>query len=92
MRLSPGLGLLVKALDVGLELLAVHPPDPSSADLDGRKLTGSHECVDLRNRDAEIRGHIVEREKPRLKVAFPLWFLGRRHPSKIAPGRVGYVE
>ena len=60
MFLGPSLGFLVKALDVLLELLAVHPPYASAADLDRRQLSGAHERIDLGHAHAQIFRHIVQ--------------------------------
>jgi hypothetical protein len=49
----------VKPLDVCLELLPIHPPDPSTADLDGRELSGPHKRIDLGDGDAEVIGHVL---------------------------------
>ena len=47
MFFRPLLGFLVKTLHVLLQLLAVHPPHPAAADLDGGQLIGDR-CVDGR--------------------------------------------
>lgn len=53
----------MKSLDVGLELSLVHPPDAPPADLYGGQGSRSHQSVDLRHADAQVRRHVFESEK-----------------------------
>jgi hypothetical protein len=86
--------LLVHALDVGVELEAVHPPDASAAELHGRKLAATHQRVDLRDPHVEDRGHILQRVEPGLDAGrghvgllgvTPLQVAGRLQPPATAP-------
>src|SRR5215218_4834908 len=58
--------LLVHALDVALELQAVHPPDAAPAELDRRQLAAADQRVDLGGADVEDRGHVLQRVEPGL--------------------------
>src|SRR5215217_2324580 len=58
--------LLVHALDVALELEAVHPPHPAPAELDGGQLAAADQRVDLGDPDVEDRGHVLQRVEPGL--------------------------
>src|SRR5215218_6216962 len=58
--------LLVHTLDVRVELEAVHPPDATPAELDGRELAAAHQRIDLRDPDVEDRGHVLQRVEPGL--------------------------
>jgi hypothetical protein len=58
--------LLVHALDVPLELQAVHPPDASSTELHRRQLAAADQRIDLSDPDIEDRGHVLERVEPGL--------------------------
>jgi hypothetical protein len=64
-RLDEVARLRVHPLDVGLELTGLHPPLASSADLDGRQLTGSHQRVGLGRRDVQHLGDVGKLEEPR---------------------------
>jgi hypothetical protein len=57
--------LLVHPLDVGLELVAVHPPHAPPAQLDGGQLAAADQRIDLRHPHVEDRGHVLERVEPR---------------------------
>jgi hypothetical protein len=63
----PLLGLVHKALEVVVELLPIHPPNPSSADLDRGQVPGADECIDLRHADtcAELNGWPIGGHDPR---------------------------
>ena len=88
MGFSPGVGLLVQALDVGLELGPVDPPYSSAPDLDGGQLSRPHQRIDLRDAHAQIGGHILEREKARLdlRARFLCSRLARHGPTIPADG------
>ena len=88
----PFAGFLVKAIDVGLELVAVHSPDASTADLDRRQLSGTDERVCLRDAHGKIGRHIFERHEARLHARF-LSLRARfvAHLQKIAVGDDGYL-
>jgi hypothetical protein len=58
--------LLVHALDVALELDAVNPPHPASAELDGGQFAAADQRVDLGGPDVEDRGHVLQRVEPGL--------------------------
>ena len=93
MRLSPCLGLLVKLLDVCLELLPVDPPHAAAPDLDRRELSGADEGVHLRNAHAQVGGHVIEREESRLDLGTGLF--GRRlpwHAPRITADEDGYMD
>lgn len=88
MFLRPLLGFFVESLDVGLELVPIDPPHPSPADLDGGKIAGSHQGIDLRHAHAQVSGHVVEREEARFDVGTRLlWGRLLCHASRLA--RVG---
>ena len=84
MLLRPSLGLLMKALYVVFELLAVHSPHASTADLDRGQLAGPDERVDLRHTDAQVLRHVIQGEKSCLD-------LGHRRMT-IAVDSVGYLN
>jgi hypothetical protein len=63
MTSSPVAGLFVLALDKGIELPTVHAPHTAAPELDGGEVTRSDEGVGLRNADAEVRRHVVERKE-----------------------------
>lgn len=83
MIFRPLLGLLVKSLDVLLQLAPIDPPHASAPDLDRRKLAGAHERVDLGDADAQIGGHVVQCEEARLDLG---------HRQTIAADRAGYLN
>lgn len=93
MLLRPLLGFLMKPLDVLIELVLVHPPDAAAADLDRRKLARPDQRIDLRNRDAQVSGHVFERDEARLDVrsAFSLCRFAPCHDPKIASVGPGYL-
>src|SRR4029453_8453318 len=70
-------GLLVHALDVGVELEAVHTPDAAPAQLDRRELAAADQRIDLGDPDVEDRGHILQRVEPGLDA-------GRGHMDLLA--------
>jgi hypothetical protein len=94
MALGPRPGLFVEPVDVDLQLLAIDAPHTPATELDGREVAGPHQCVDLRNADVEVGGHVLESQEARLHDrSGPTVVLGRRwaiHPRTIAPGAVGY--
>lgn len=59
MSLSPFPGLLVEAVDVGLELRAIDPPHAPATDLDRGKVTRPDECINLRDADVQISGDVL---------------------------------
>lgn len=88
MGLRPLLGLLMEALDVRLQLSLVHAPHASPADLDGGKLSGANQRVDLGDADAEVGGDVLERKKAGLdegSVAVAMGAAPGAHAPKIAP-------
>jgi hypothetical protein len=95
MRFRPFMSLLVEAFDVGLELRLVDPPHASAPDLDGRKLAGANERVDLRNAHAQVGRDVLEREETRLDgrpvpAASRAGF--RAHLAKIAPCKREFLD
>lgn len=93
MRFSPRLGLLVKFLDVSLELLSVDAPHPAAPDLYCGQLARTDERVDLGNADAEIRGHVLQREETGLDLGTRLFC--RRlpwHGPRITAEDDGYMD
>ena len=92
MLLGPLFRLLVKPLDVGLELPSVHPPDPSAPDLDRGEVARSNKRVDLRNADAQVRGHIVEREETGLDGRPPRRIVLLGHRAKLSPDCVRFIN
>src|SRR5688572_26421215 len=67
MLLSPSLRFFMQPLEVGVQLVAIDPPDPSAPKLYGRKAPRADQGVHLRNAHAEVRRNIFEREEPRLE-------------------------
>ena len=93
MRFSPRLRLLVKLLDVSLELFSIDPPHPPAPDLYGGQLARPNERVDLGNADAEIRGHVFQREETGLDLGTRLF--SRRlpwHGPRITAEDDGYMD
>lgn len=86
MVLSPRHGFFMQPLYVGLELLAIDPPDTAAPDLDRRKFPGSDQCVHLRNADAEIGPDVLEGEETGLYLAAGLFGPRRAHASKDTSG------
>lgn len=66
MRLGPRLGLFMESLQVGLELCPIYAPDPSSAKLDGGKVPGPYESVNLGHADVQVRRNVLEGQEPGL--------------------------
>lgn len=84
MLLGPGLSLLVETIDIGLELSFVDSPDAPPTYLDSRQFPRADEGIHLGNADTEVRGNVVQREKPR----FDRRFLGSvvfGHLGKLPP-------
>lgn len=95
MSLRPFVRLLVKPLDVGVELRPVHPPHAAPADLYGRKLAGANERVNLGHADREICRHIVKGQKARLDLRSSVigsTGLALGHDPTIAPDEGGYLH
>jgi hypothetical protein len=93
MLFSPRLGLLVKFLDVGLELLPVDSPHPAPPDLYRRQIARTDQRVHLRNADAQIGGYVLEREEAGLDLGSGLF--GRRlpwHGPRIPADEDGYMD
>lgn len=90
------LGLAVKPLDVGVELLAVDPPDAAAADLHGGQIARPNQRVSLSDADVEIDRNVLERQKPRLygRSSGRTWFGIRvmSHPVTIAPPKREHVD
>jgi hypothetical protein len=72
MELGPFRGLLVKPVDVGVQLPLVDPPHPTPTELYRRELAGPDEGVDLCGTHAEIGGDVFESEEARLYAGGPL--------------------
>jgi hypothetical protein len=68
-QLGPFRSLLVKLVDVGVQLPLVDAPHATSTELYRRKLAGPDEGVDLCGAHAEIGGHVFESEEARLYPA-----------------------
>ena len=64
-RPRPFVGGLVEALDVGIQLPAIDPPDSTAPDLYRGKLPRAHQRVNLRDADVEVIGHVLERHEAR---------------------------
>lgn len=94
MSLRPFLSLLVKALDVGLELRPVDTPHAPPSDLDRRELSGADQGVDLGNADREIRRYVFQSEKARFDLGSAVAGagVGLGHPATIAPDHLGYLH
>ena len=93
MLFSPHLRLFVKAIDIGLQLLAVDPPHSSAPDLDRGELARSNERVDLRNADAQVGRDVFESQESGLDVG-PRLFRGwlAWHGPRIAGDDDGYMD
>lgn len=63
---GPLSGLAMEPVDVGLELFDIDAPHAPAPDLDGRKLPGSHDRIDLGDADTEVGGDVFESEEARL--------------------------
>ncbi len=84
MSLRPAPRLFVQPLDVGVELLAVDPPDAAPADLDRGEVAGANERVHLGDAHVEVGRHVLERQEPCLDAAFTsLALFG--HLRKVPP-------
>ncbi len=59
MRLRPLLRLLMKPLDVVVELLLVHSPHAAATDLDRGQLAGANQRIHLWHRNAQVGGHVL---------------------------------
>ena len=95
MSFRPLLGLLVQPLHVGLELAPIDTPDPTTPDLDGRKLTGANQRVHLRDADRQVNRHVVEGQKTRLYLGSTIaGATGIRsgHRPTIAPDHDRYLH
>lgn len=93
MRFSPRLRFLMKALDVGLELLSIDAPDAATPDLDRRELSRADQGIHLRDADTQIRGDVLQREESRLDLVAGL--VGGRlawHPHRIPKDNDGYMD
>jgi hypothetical protein len=73
--------LLVHALDIGLQLQAVDPPDAPPTELHRRQLTAADQRVDLCRTHVEDRGHVLQRVEPGLDA-------GRGHEVLLAAMKV----
>lgn len=67
--LRPFVSLLVKPLDIGLELSPIDTPDAASADLDGRQASRPHQGIDLRATDIQKFRDVLEGHEARLTRA-----------------------
>ncbi len=87
MSLRPFLRLLVKLLDVRIQLIPVDAPNPSAPDLDGGKLTRTDERIDLGNAHAEKGRYILEGQEARLylRPAFTAAGVCSGHHATLAP-------
>lgn len=59
MSLRPFLGLFVQPLDVGLQLGAVHAPNPAATDLYGGQLARADERIDLGYADRQVCSYVL---------------------------------
>lgn len=98
MSLGPFLRLLVQTVEVGIELSAVDSPHTPAPQFDRREVSGPDQGVHLRNADAEICGHVLEREKSGLECGLRAGLgalrsaLSGGHRPKIAPDGVRYLD
>ncbi len=60
----PTLGGVVESIDVLLELPASHSPYTPAADLDGRKLAGTDQRIDLCGADVQVGRNILQGQEP----------------------------
>jgi hypothetical protein len=84
-RSCPLLCLLVKPLDIRLELLAVDAPHASSAELDRRQAPRANQRIYLRNAHLEVGRHVLKREKTRLYIRVG-------HLRRVAPEPPRYLD
>lgn len=98
MFLGPFLSLFVKSFEVGVELISVHSPNASASQFDGRETSRAHQGIDLRHADAQVVGHVFQREEARLQGRLNrlLRALGSAlrgsHRPKIAPPDDRYLD
>ena len=76
MGLHKPAGLVVRAGDVILQPLALDPPLPSAADLDGRQLAAADQGVGLSGRDVEDFGDVAQLKESRRRHGASLPFGG----------------
>ena len=92
MLLGPLFRLLVKPLDVGLELPPVDPPHAAAPDLDRGEIARSHQGVDLRDAHGQIGGHVLEREEAGLYRRPLGGVVLLRHRVKLSPDCVRFIN
>lgn len=97
MFLRPGLGLLVKTVEVGVELIAIDPPYAPASQLDSRQITGTNERINLRDAHGEVGRNVLEGEEARLqRLGSGLGAFGRAlcggHLPTIAPANDRYLD
>lgn len=87
---STRLRVLVEPVDVRVELRPVDSPDASTTDLDGRKVPGSDQRVDLSDSHVEIRSNVLESKEARFDAggSVPLlrFLCSGRHGFRITRG------
>jgi len=69
MFFNPLTRFVVHALDVVVELRAIHAPNAATTDLHRGQFLRSNQRVDLRNADVEVRGYFFKGEQARLHRA-----------------------
>jgi hypothetical protein len=95
MQLGPLRGLLVKPIDVGVQLPLVDAPNTTSTELYRRKLPGPNEGIDLRGAHAEIGGDVFESQeagfdapRPIASMAATSWHVVHNPNDSIDKGRL----
>lgn len=76
---SARFGILMKPVDVGVELRSIDPPHAAPSDLHGRELTGSNEGIDLRDAHIQVCGDIFQSKQARLDTGSQASFFGLFH-------------
>lgn len=83
MFLRPALGLLVKPVDIFVQLAAVYAPHAAASDLDRRELAGTDQRIDLWDADGQIFRDLVQSEETRFDLG---------HRPTIAVDGDGYLN
>ena len=92
MFLSPLLRFPVKAIDVLLELVAIHPPYTPAPDLYRGQGARAHQRINLGDTDAQIDRHIIKSEEAGFEDRFRRLLGLFVHEAKIAPDQVITVD
>lgn len=98
MFLGPFLRFLMEPVKVGIQLVPIHSPHTSAAELDRREASRADQCIDLGDADAQIVRHVLKREEARLqgRLGSLLSALGNAlrgsHRMKIAPPDDRYLD